>query len=80
MKAKLKDIERELWLRMRNEGKIVWVTKDNKEIPVKDMELPHLINTYNMLLRNAAKEAAQREEQAMLEDAAFGISANDLQL
>ena len=80
MKATFKDIEKELWIRMRDEGQIVWTTKEGQEIPIKDMNTSHLINTYNMLLRKAAKEAAEQKEKFFLEEAAFGIDSSDLQL
>lgn len=80
MKAKLRDIEYELWLRMRTEGTIVWTTKEGQEIPIKDMTTSHLINTYNMLLRKTAKEAASQREKDILEDSAFGIDSSELHL
>lgn len=48
-KAEYSDLHRELWLRMRNAGEIVWVTKENREIPIKDMSTEHLINTLRYL-------------------------------
>ena len=52
MKATLEDLYQELWLRNRNEGNLIWETRDKKEIPIKDMTLTHLINTIKMLERN----------------------------
>lgn len=52
MKANLKDLKFELWLRQRNSGELVWETKDKKIIPIRDMYNNHLINTINMLERN----------------------------
>ena len=45
----LSDLLKELWLRNRNNGKLIWRTRDGKEIPIKDMTDEHLLNTINML-------------------------------
>lgn len=50
-KATLEDLELELWLRKRNSGYIIWTTKDGKNIPIKDMNTNHLVNTFKMLLK-----------------------------
>lgn len=50
-KATLEDLELELWLRKRNSGSIIWTTKDGKNIPIKDMDNNHLVNTLKMLLK-----------------------------
>lgn len=47
--ATLNDLYQELWFRLRNEGKIVWTTKDKRVIPIKDMTLEHIVNTIKML-------------------------------
>lgn len=59
--ATIQDLKLELWLRQRNSGFIIWTTKDSKNIPIKDMDNNHLINTLNMLLR-------QREEAEYFKD------------
>jgi hypothetical protein len=41
-RADLNDLYKELWLRKRNSGNLVWITKDGKEIPIKDMTDEHL--------------------------------------
>lgn len=50
-KAELEDLYRELWLRKRNRGEIVWITKNGKAIPINEMTDSHLENTINMLER-----------------------------
>lgn len=47
--AGLSDLFEELWLRNRNNGNLIWRTRDGKEIPIKDMTDEHLLNTINML-------------------------------
>lgn len=49
MNADADDLKLELWLRRRNSGKLVWTTKDNTKIPIKDMSTQHIINAINML-------------------------------
>lgn len=56
MNATIDDIRQEIWLRMRNSGDLVWKSKD-REIPIKDMELSHLLNTYQLLSRRAKSES-----------------------
>ena len=55
------DLEMELWLRRRNEGQIVWSTKDGFEIPIKDMTDVHLDNALNKIRRNEKREEAYFE-------------------
>lgn len=51
MKADLKDLLNERWLRMRERGEIVWTTKDGEEIPIKELSDTHLDNIINMIRR-----------------------------
>lgn len=55
-KAGLEDLYRELWLRKRNRGEIVWVTKNGQTIPINEMTDSHLENTINMLERVREQE------------------------
>lgn len=59
--ARLEDLKRELWLRLRESGKIIWTTKEGKEIPIKDMSFSHLCNTIRMI------EKAEEEWEMYLE-------------
>ena len=42
--ATLEDLKLELWLRKRNAGGLVWITKNGLRIPLKDMTDSHLEN------------------------------------
>ena len=48
-KATLIDLKTELWLRLRDEGKIKWTCRNGEQITIKDMSFNHLINTIKML-------------------------------
>ena len=50
-RADLNDLCRELWLRKRNSGELKWVTKEGKEIPIKDLTDSHLENIIKLLVR-----------------------------
>lgn len=62
--ADIDDIQLEMWLRRRNKGEIVWITKDKKQIPIKDLSDDHLQNIYNMMLK---KEDFDHEEYRYLQ-------------
>lgn len=49
--ADVDDIQLEIWLRKRNKGEIVWITKDKKQIPIKDLSDDYLQNIYNIMLK-----------------------------
>ena len=49
--ASLKDLELELWLRLRSKNKIIWTTKDSTKVPINTISNTHLINTINMIRR-----------------------------
>lgn len=61
MKATLEDLERELWLRDRNSGSIVWATKDGREIPINEMSDDHLMNTINMIMKIQERDQEYEE-------------------
>lgn len=46
-----KIFEMEMYLRMRERGMIVWITKDGKEVPINEMSDQHLMNAYKCLIR-----------------------------
>lgn len=63
IKATLYDLEMELY--MRDRDKIVWKTKDGREIPIKDMEYSHLVNTINYIKKTDALSELKCEFDAM---------------
>jgi len=63
--ANIDDLKMELWLRMRNSGKIIWVTQTGDKLALKDMGDSHLVNTIKMLQRN--EEQREAEELALQE-------------
>lgn len=44
IRSDIRDLYIEKWLRNRNKGHLVWITKDGKEIPIKDMTDEHIEN------------------------------------
>lgn len=53
MLSDLENLEKELWLRLRNNGTLTWRTKEGKDIPIKDMSDQHLINAIRMIQRKS---------------------------
>lgn len=49
-KAGIEDLEKELWLREREN--IYWETRDGKQIPIKEMTTEHIINAINYFERS----------------------------
>lgn len=47
--ASLDDLKKELWLRRRDRGILVWKDRQGNITSIKDMEDSHLINTINYL-------------------------------
>lgn len=52
MIANIDDIRLEQFLRNRNSGKLVWKTKEEKIIPLKELSDKHLTNILNVYSRN----------------------------
>ena len=48
IKADIRDLELELWLRQRNNNSIVWTTKQGDNIPINQMTDEHLINAIKL--------------------------------
>lgn len=69
MKASLFDLQLERWLRARNNGDIVWTTKEGNQIPIKSMSDTHLVNTINMLERKSKEAETSIIEEIELEEA-----------
>lgn len=69
-KATIQDLKLELWLRQRNSSSIIWTTKDNKNIPIKDMDNNHLVNTIKMLIK--------QEEEREYYDGIMVCDENDI--
>lgn len=61
--ADFKDLVYEKFLRDRNNGNLVWKTKDGKIIPLKDLEDSHLDNIIDMFERN--EEMFDRNMEAL---------------
>lgn len=51
MLSDLENLEKELWLRLRNSGALTWRTREGKDIPIKDMSDEHLVNAIHMIQR-----------------------------
>ena len=66
--ATIEDLLKELWLRKRNSGGIVWKTKNGEEIPIKDVSDSHLINAINCVIRNQEISEIAAEYSAYIED------------
>lgn len=61
MEATLKDLQTEVWLRLRNQGELKWRTKEGTYVAIKDMSDSHLMNTIKMLLRKEKQKCVMSE-------------------
>lgn len=50
IKADIEDLEKELWLRQRED--MIWETKDGKQIPLKEMTTEHIINSIKYVYKH----------------------------
>jgi len=67
-RATKRDLELEMWLRQRDQGLIVWITKEDDKIPINQMEDDHLLNTINLIDR--AKERSEAVD-SLLKDSVY---------
>ena len=64
IKANLELLQLEYFLRLRNQGEIVWETKKGDLIPIYKMSDKHLINTIKMLkTQEEIKELRKLKEE-----------------
>ena len=71
IKANLEILKLEAFLRLRNNGQIVWKTKSGKVIPIKDMTDTHLLNTIAMLERDEDSYCEAMEALSSVGDMVF---------
>jgi hypothetical protein len=64
MKADIEDLEKELWLRQREE--LIWETKDGTQIPLKEMSTEHIVNAINYFNRLEEEREIVLENQHIL--------------
>ena len=67
-RATKRDLGLEMWLRQREQGLIVWITKEDDKIPINQMEDDHLLNTINLIDR--AKERSEAVD-SLLKDSVY---------
>ena len=71
IKASLKDLEMEMFLRMRDKGLIVWETKDGKKIPINELSDSHLTNIISFLYKKMYDDDNDMEMLENYDDTLF---------
>lgn len=61
MKATLKDLELELWLRRRGMREIKWQMQNWREIPINDMDERQLVNAIERLQHIVQQENIEKQ-------------------
>ena len=56
MKATIEDLKLELWLRLREQGKILWETASGEEKPINEMSKEHIENAISYFERKAERD------------------------
>lgn len=64
IKAEIEDLQKELWLRQREN--LFWETKDGNKIPLKEMKTEHIINAINYFDRLEQEKEIVLENQDIL--------------
>ena len=67
IKAGLNDLQLELWLRQRENGSIVWQTKNGHTIPIDKMSDEHLINAINHMTEYNEKQFILQDLEGSLD-------------
>lgn len=65
--ATKEQLEFELFLRMREQNLIVWKTKSNETIPIKQLKNEHLVNILNKISEIEENKCIYEQEKAEYE-------------